>query len=188
MLDLEVEIRPCPQGASATRAALLKEGSKVQVPYLKDPNNSPVVGMYESSDIIEYLFENYGPGKEAIPWTLAMRGLAVQTSAAATVARKLGGCKRDIRANPNNHKMKPLELWCYQGSPFVAAVREKLTELELPHKIVFCARGSSNRKKLVALTGSQFQIPWIKDPNTGVEMFESFEIAEYLDAVYRIDA
>jgi hypothetical protein len=44
------------------------------------------------------------------------------------------------------------------GSPFVKPVRELLTGLELPHRMIFCARGSANRAKLSELTGKQFQV------------------------------
>ena len=30
------------------------------------------------------------------------------------------------------------------------------------------------------------QVPYLQDPNTGVEMFESAEIAEYLRATYAV--
>ena len=38
-----------------------------------------------------------------------------------------------------------------------------------------------------AKTGVQFQVPYLVDPNTGVALFESLEIIEYLDAVYTAD-
>ena len=38
-----------------------------------------------------------------------------------------------------------------------------------------------------AKTGVQFQVPYLVDPNTGVALFESIEIIEYLEAVYTVD-
>ena len=46
-------------------------------------------------------------------------------------------------------------------------------------------RAALNRDKLVAETGYQFQVPFLRDPNTGVELFES-EIIEY-ESVYTVD-
>ena len=81
--------------------------------------------------------------------------------------------------------MKPLELWAYECSPFVKPVKEKLSSLGLPHRIVSCSRGSRNRDRMVANTG-RFQVPYLVDDNTGIEMFEGAEIVEYLEAVYTV--
>ncbi|RYY70288.1 hypothetical protein EON63_22775 [archaeon] len=76
-------------------------------------------------------------------------------------------------------------LWGYEASPFVKPVRETLTALGMRHVMVSCARGSSNRDLLFALTG-RFQVPFLQDPNTGVQMFESSEIVKYLLSVYTV--
>ena len=65
-------------------------------------------------------------------------------------------------------------------------VREKLCALCLRHVVVPTARGSPNRDKLIAKTGVQFQVPYLVDPNTGVELFESPEILDYLEEVYTV--
>ena len=96
----------------------------------------------------------------------------------------VAGSKRQADARPDNERMAPLELWGYEPSPFVRPVREKLCALCLPHRLVPTSRGSANRDRLVAREGRQFQVPFLVDPNTGCELFESFEIIEYLDAVY----
>jgi glutathione S-transferase len=64
-------------------------------------------------------------------------------------------------------------------------VKEKLAELGLPHRIVSCSRGSKNRDKMVEKTG-RFQVPFIVDENTGIEMYESNEIVAYLEDVYTV--
>ena len=47
------------------REFVQETGGKAQFPYLIDENTG--VKMYESDDIIEYLYENYGPGKDKVP-------------------------------------------------------------------------------------------------------------------------
>ena len=47
------------------------------------------------------------------------------------------------------------------------------------------ARGSANRDRMVRETG-RFQVPFLRDPNTGVELFESAAIVAYLDEVYTV--
>ena len=55
----------------------------------------------------------------------------------------------------------------------------------LPHIVVSCSRGSRNRDKMLEKVG-RFQVPFIVDDNTGIEMFEGAEIVDYLEAVYTV--
>ena len=65
-------------------------------------------------------------------------------------------------------------------------MREKLCALCLPHTLIPTARGSANRDRLIVKTGVQFQVPFLSDPNTGVELFESPDIIDYLEEVYTV--
>ena len=62
-------------------------------------------------------------------------------------------------------------------------MREQLCELELLHKVITVARGSSKREKLVELAG-KMQVPYLVDPNTGTSLFESADINAYLLRTY----
>jgi len=182
ILDLTVILKPCPGARQGFAKELERKGGKMTVPFLVDPNTG--VSMYESDDIINYLFDTYGPGRDQVPFLL--KGpLAVQSAAYAAAARGFAGSRMLPNARPDNMNMKPIELWGYEASPFVRPVREKLSELGLAHRLVNCPRGSANRDKLQQMTG-RFQVPYIRDPNTGVEMFESPEICEYLEKVYTV--
>src|SRR5215471_4946760 len=55
-LDLAYVCKNAPRGSWA-REQLLKEGNKVMVPFLIDPNHD--VKMYESDQIVEYLYRTY---------------------------------------------------------------------------------------------------------------------------------
>ena len=55
-LDLAYICKNAPKGSRA-REQLLKEGSKMMVPFLIDPNHD--VKMYESDQIVEYLYRTY---------------------------------------------------------------------------------------------------------------------------------
>lgn len=87
-------------------------------------------------------------------------------------------------ARPSVPVAKPLQLWAYEASPFCALVRETLSALEIPYVSQPCARGSTRRTTLQRRAGT-FQVPYLEDPNTGVAMFESAEIIEYLRASYQ---
>ena len=62
-------------------------------------------------------------------------------------------------------------------------MRERLCELELTYTLHNVARGSAAREAFVERSG-KMQVPYLVDPNTGVEMFESAEILTYLDETY----
>jgi glutathione S-transferase len=206
LLDLTVEYRPCPgarYGWSDSQATLT--GGKRTVPFMMDPNAvtsksknskaqgweqgcSPDQGMFESDDIINYLFDTYGPGRQAVPWTL--KGpFATITCALASLVRGFAGSKPFTSADGSSGirndvtTLEPIIFYGYEGSPFVKPVREALVSLGLSHTMVYCARGSSNRDVLFVKTG-RFQVPYIEDPNTGVNMFESGEIVKYLESTY----
>jgi glutathione S-transferase len=175
VLDLDVAFYPCPKGGSTYREKVIAEGGKAQFPYMKDPNTG--VAMYESEDIITYLFDTYGSGEE-VPKSLIGNGATVTAGLSALFR---GG--KGSNAVPSTPPKKPITLWAYEASPFCKIVRERMVELEIPHIQRTCARGSTKRQELFDKTGT-FQVPYIEDPNTGVNLFESSDILAYLDDKY----
>ena len=188
LLDLTVEYRPCP-GARKGKFSdeLFERTGRRTVPYLIDPNTNQE--LFESGDQIEYLLKTYGPpaslyDRKAL-WPITFEAFSITTSTIVALLRGFPGSQRQANARPDNERMEPLELWGYESSPFVRPVREKLDALCLPHIMVSCSRGSANRDLMVARTG-RFQVPFLVDPNTGLELFEGTEIVKYLDAVYTV--
>ena len=176
MLSLPVTFRPTPSGGLKYRPEIKNKFAGSTFPYMIDPNTN--VRMFESSDIVSYLFKVYGNGE--IPWTL--RGSWVPISAGLGVLTRLGAGGLYRSSNPPD---EPLKLWAYEGSPFCKIVRETLCSLEIPHTVFFTPRGSLQRQKLFELTG-RFQVPYLEDPNNGVSLFESEAIFEYLEKVYAV--
>jgi len=179
VLDLDVEMLPCPKGGPTYRPKVLALGGKEQFPFLVDPNTD--VQMYESDDIINYLFDTYGEENESIPFTLQPSVVTTLSSSLSRLPRSGKGTQFVEAKQPK----QPLVLWGYDASPFVKVVREKLVELELPHIYKTAPRGSTKRNELWRKTG-RFQVPFIEDPNTNVELFESADICAYLDEVYSV--
>ncbi|KHG04527.1 Glutathione S-transferase 2 [Gossypium arboreum] len=175
VLDIDVLFYPCPKNGPNFRPKVAQMGGKQQFPYMVDPNTG--VAMYESDDIIKYLVEKYGDG--SVPFMLSLGLLTTLTAGFAMIGR-MG---RGNSYTPSKLPPKPLEIWSYEGSPFCKIIREVLVELELPHIQRSCARGSPKRQILYEKAG-HFQVPYLEDPNTGVQMFESAEIVEYLRATY----
>ncbi|MEW6775747.1 MAG: glutathione S-transferase N-terminal domain-containing protein [Bdellovibrionota bacterium] len=194
-VDLDVMVYPCPKGGTVYRPRVKEMGGKEQFPYLVDPNTGD--RMYESDDIIAYLFENYGKGNPG----LFLKGpLANASSFLASAARPSAG----VRVRPSKRPAKPLELYSFDASPFSRIVRETLCELEIPYLLHNVGKASvhdwlppalrsrftpntpfksENRRNFVARSG-KMQVPYLIDPNTGAEMFESVKIRKYLLDTY----
>lgn len=173
ILDLEATIYPCPKGGRRYRSEAVRRGGKAQFPYLVDSGAG--VEMYESSQIVAYLFEQYGNGRP--PPTLGAAGLFPFQLASAMRAM------RGLRARPARKPEKPLELWSFESSPYCRIARERLCELELPYVLHNVAKRSPSRPGFVARSG-RMQVPWLLDPNTGETLFESADICSYLEATY----
>lgn len=198
-LGIDAEIYPCPKGGSRFRQEVQKLGGKQQFPYLVDPNTG--VAMYESEDIVAYLFRTYNGGRAA-PAAYQSGKLKPWFGVVATGIRGMRGLrKRDSRAPE-----QLLHLWSFESSPYTRLVRERLTELELPYvlhnigKEQFADIGPAvmrvkpgpykpmpggKREKVLAQLG-RVQVPYLEDPNTGVKMFESADIIDYLEKTYAV--
>jgi glutathione S-transferase len=177
ILDIDVLFKPCPMDGPTFRPEAVAEGGKKMFPYMKDPNTG--TNMYESDEIIAYMFNTYGDGN--VPLMLRMGPITAITAGLGLLGRLGKGSKYRAAKMP----AEPVELWAYDISPFCKVVREVLCELEIPHVFHSCARGSPKRQELFAMTGT-FQAPYLEDPNTGVKMFESAEIIAYLESTYAL--
>jgi glutathione S-transferase len=197
ILSLIVTIYPTPIGGPRYRAKVLPNlleqsasSSDVALPYLLDPNTQ--VQLSGSRRIIDYLFTKYGPpGMNVVPESLqqptsseAWNWSRTMAYVGLSLARgHAGGQYQDSRFHELFRTPQPLVLYAYEGSPFCKLVRETLSAYEIPHTIYFTPRGGEHRQKLYSLTG-RCQVPFLQDPNTGVELFESEAIVEYLEKQY----
>lgn len=194
--DLDALIWPCPVGGQRYRPRCEELGGRQQFPFLVDPNTGRQ--LYESADIIDYLAATY---ERPAPRTGSLRRrLAVATSLAASAVRYGHGRK----ARPSRAPEQPLELFSFESSPNVMPVRERLCELELPYLLRNTGKGrwsdmgppavrdqllhapvdTTRNRKLLFERAGRVQVPYLIDPNTGVEMFESTDILAYLDKTY----
>jgi glutathione S-transferase len=177
ILDLDAVVHPCPKNGPRFRPEVVRRGGKAQFPYLVDPNHG--VELYESDDIIRYLFERYGTG--GVPRLLGTWLVTDATSMLASAARPFGGISYRKAREPK----APLELWSFEASPFCRIAREALCELELPYLLHNVASGSAKRDAFVRRSG-KMQVPYLVDPNTSAALFESAEIVQYLDTTYAL--
>jgi glutathione S-transferase len=177
ILDLEADVKPCPKGGTRFRDEVVRRGGRAQFPFIVDPNTK--VELYESDDIVRYLFDTYGTGD--VPMLMNLPLVPV-VSSALSFALRLGSGTWRRAARPAAH---PLELWSFEASPFCRIVRETLTSLELPYRLHNVAKGSPSRDAFVRRSG-KMQVPYLVDPNTGAAMFESADIVRYLDETYAL--
>jgi glutathione S-transferase len=175
ILDLDALLYPCPQDGPRFRPEAIARGGKSQFPYLVDPNTGRE--MYESDLIVGYLFATYGDSN--VPWMLSLPLVTDLTSSLASAARFTAGRRYRAASAP----AKPLELWSFEASPYCRLVRERLCELEIPYVLHNVAKGSAKRASFVERSG-KMMVPYLADPNTGREMFESADIVEYLESTY----
>ena len=195
-LDLDVLILPCPKKGERFRSELVERGGKAQFPYLVDPNTG--VELYESLDIVEYLFETYGEG---VPLKWKLGSLQTAGSMLASAPRMSSGMQARTGAEPE----QLLELYSFESSPYARLVREKLCEMEIPYIVRNCGRTEltewltppmrkllrvkpdsqvDNRRHLQHREG-RVSIPYLYDANTEEGLFESSEIIRYLEDQYQ---
>jgi glutathione S-transferase len=174
ILDLAVEIRPCPKGGTRFRPEAVARSGRSQFPFLVDPNTE--VELLESGDIIEYLFATYGSGGAPLSLSLPLFITSSQLSTAFRITRGRA-------ARPSIQPEQPLELYGYEASPYVRLAREALCELELPYIALPVGKGSPRREEFVQRSG-RMMVPWLHDPNTGRGMHESGDIVAYLNETY----
>lgn len=196
-LDIDVIIYPCPKRGRRFRPKVVELGGKAQFPFLVDPNTGEQ--LYESMDIVAYLFETYGQRELPLKWRV---GALQKISSIGSGLPRLG---RGVTARPSIAPAEMLELYSFEASPFARRVRELLCELELPYLLHNSGRTSfqewvppfvrgalnivpdseiGNRRELQQRAG-RVSIPYLVDPNTDTEMFESAEIRAYLLSTYQ---
>jgi glutathione S-transferase len=174
-MDLPYLSRSCARG-SQNRAKAVAIGGKAQFPLLVDPNTGK--HLYESEEIIDYLKQTYGQGARN-PAIRALSQLGTANGMLASALRHRGAQTPGRAQQPE----KTLELYNFEASPYCRKVRETLHELDLDALVLNVGKKSKRRPDLVQ-RGGKMQVPYLIDPNTGREMYESDEIVAYLKQTY----
>ncbi|KAL3131916.1 hypothetical protein ABBQ38_007619 [Trebouxia sp. C0009 RCD-2024] len=177
LLDIDVLMYPCPKGGPTWRPKAVQLSGKSQFPFMVDPNTGRKMG--ESDDIINYLWNEYGDGN--VPLLLKLGPVTAISNTLALLPR----INRGISYRKSKLPKNPIDLWAYEASPFCKLAREVFVELEIPHIYHSVARNSPKRQELID-KWDVFQVPYIEDPNTGVAMFETPDIIDYLEKTYAV--
>jgi glutaredoxin len=195
-LNLDVMVYPCPQHGRRFTKRLKQLSGAEQIPFVYDPNTGKKFTGVNMT--IDYLFSQY----RGIPAPSALQEnyLNVITS---SLTSSLRGDKGAL-AKPSKSAKKPLILYSFESSPFCRPVREKLCEYELPYHLINLSKQQladmgpavlrlhfgdykplpgTKREHFLQKHG-ELQVPFLMDPNTGAELFESIRIMQYLDNRY----
>ncbi|ERM99655.1 hypothetical protein AMTRI_Chr11g158130 [Amborella trichopoda] len=176
-LNLAVEVYPCPKGSLRHRQMVKTLGGKEQFPYLVDPNTG--VSMYESGDIVKYLYRQYGQGRNP---SFGLLESTLFTGWMPTILRAGRGMTIWEKAKPEPAS-RMLELFSYENNLYARIVREALCEMELPYILHNVGEGSPKSEFLFQVSGSK-QIPFLVDPNTGAKLGDYKNILSYLFQTY----
>ena len=110
------------------------------------------------------------------------RTFEVTTSWTASVLRAGAGLRAAsaVRRQPE----KPLELYEFEACPFCRKVREGLSMMDLDAMIFPCPKEGRRYRPKITDRGGLQQFPYLVDPNTSREMYESDDILRYLGETY----
>ena len=104
-------------------------------------------------------------------------GLDAITSSMVSVIR--GGAGSTVgRLGPRPDQ--PIAIYEFEACPFCRKVREAVTNLDLSVRIFPCPPGGQRYRPEVERMGGKRQFPFMIDPNTGQQMYESDEINRHL--------
>lgn len=82
-------------------------------------------------------------------------------------------------------QLQPLVLYEFEACPFCRKVREAVSLLSLTVTYRPCPKnGQLYRREIKTLYGEGATFPYLEDPNTGIQMFESDQILDYLFKTY----
>jgi hypothetical protein len=208
-LNLDVTIYPCPLEGKRFAARRKKLAPKAGPgPLLHDLATGFV--MHTAANIVPYLFEQYIEQKptqkpaqkpeQKLPFRLRPSLINSLNSHLASFARS----PFSIRANASKQPKQMLTLYGFESSPYTRPVRELLCALEIPYHLInlgklqwadmgpaafrfvpgpYKPRPQSKREAFLEKYG-RVQVPFLIDPNTQVEMFESQDILAYLNKTY----
>ena len=205
LLNLDVEIYPCPKGGQKYRQIVKAKGGRRQFPFLIDENTGEK--LFESQVIINHLFKHYGKNGKT-PKKYAHYSKYPVVAFAGTLMNGARGIRVNKKIVNRAAPEQLLELWGFEASPYTRIVRGVLTELEIPfvfHNVAkerwqdqgpsilrlkpgkYIPLAGGKREKVVLVMGrakQDIQVPYLVDPNTGAELFESELIVNYLQKQY----
>ena len=100
------------------------------------------------------------------------------------VKREDGAITEYSATLPTTKPVQPIRIFELEACPYCKRVREAVTMLDLDVLFFPCPRGGTVYREYVKEKGGKAQFPYIEDPNTDYEGYESDEIIKYLYKTY----
>lgn len=211
-LNLDFESRPCPRKGHVYRDELKQLTGKTQVPFLIDENIAAEADsqILDSQAIIEHLFAHYSK-EGTVPSQYQKKSdedhASLANKVASVISMMRGGTADHPKMNEARGKPEqPLHLYGFEASPFCRLVRERLSELEVGYINHSVAReqiqdmgafgfrlnigeyqpikGGKRERLMNGVLKDKFQFPFLIDPNTNTQLYESKAIIAYLNQIY----
>ncbi|KAF3541665.1 hypothetical protein F2Q69_00022531 [Brassica cretica] len=178
-LDLSVEVYPCPKGSVRHRELVRRSGGQEMFPFLIDPNTDTSITYLINMEMGEALPQDF--------WKAPCSQDGCQH-----FSEQVEACHYRTRLQQIHHLKcssssltKTTRYYDFSFSFLYARlVREALCELELPYVLHNIGEGSTRMR---SLSGSdkvyfefRFFVPFLVDPNTGVQLGDYQKILAYL--------
>lgn len=110
-----------------------------------------------------------------------MNSLDLASSLAATaITTPRGLIARPVAKQP----AQLIQLYDMENCPYCRIVREAVTSLDIDVQLMPCPKGGERFRPEVVARGGKAQFPFIVDPNTGTERYDSVGIIQYLYETY----
>jgi len=170
-LALDYKCCPTPRGGTLYRDEVQRLGGQAMFPFLIDPNTG--TEMYESDDIVHYLYKFYGQGTPPLP--LRLGPLTMLTSNLSTLLHPAGGFQHGrLKENID------LELFGREGNAGTRIVRALLCRLEQSY-VMRCLPVGSSEKMLESMTVGSNNVPVLWDKTHNKTVQGAREIVGYLE-------
>ena len=98
------------------------------------------------------------------------------------MGKKLKESGKGLKVTPS----KPIEIYEFEGCPFCRKVREAVSILDIDVLFYPCPKGGPNFRLKANKIGGKKQFPFMIDPNTKTQMYESNDIIKYLFETYSV--
>ncbi|HET7797585.1 MAG TPA: glutathione S-transferase N-terminal domain-containing protein [Nevskia sp.] len=105
--------------------------------------------------------------------------------AASIFASSARGWRGSLSFHPTTRQPDQLlKLYEFEASPYCRFVREALTEMDLDVLILPCPQGGTRFRPEAKALGGKAMFPFLVDPNTGRQLYESADIVDYVAETY----
>jgi len=201
-LNLDVVIYPCPEEGLRYRPLLEEMSGASQLPFLFDQNSGQK--LTGSDAILQYLFSQYADKTVPDKFKEALESSFLNSLKQQAISTLRAG--RGTQAKNAKEAEQTLTLYSFESSPFSRPVRELMCELQLAYRLINLGKQQKadmgpavqrfhlgpyvpvkgSKREVFLHKYNDVMVPFLIDPNTGAELFQSKKILAYLNREYAL--